>query len=372
MTFGDAMSGYGGPRPPDVGSGRTPWYRKPTVWIWIGIALVVSALVFLLIPRPKFVASEFEVPESIVGGEDVEVSVMVANEGGVHGEREVTLLVDEEPVQTVTVALEAGAEELVSISLPDLSPGTYDIGLAGWDELGGVVWVMRPPEFVIDSLRVSPNPMNINVVQTATVYVTVLNSGEAAGSYDLQLMLDNEVVEERSIELEGGADTDETFTLTVDEPGSTDVKVGDVSVDWTVHQLEQPASGTVVVKRNGEGNNRITISNDTGTDVMLALSTSTGSAQGGNVAAVGIYVRAHSTATVSGIQDGLFFAYFTFGSKWCTHFKEFTDDALYGVFLEPVFLFSGDILYTQYTVEFEREGVGFMTEAVAEGDFPLL
>lgn len=355
---------------PDLAGTR--WARR--IAVLIGIGIVALVLDFLLIPRCRFVVTDFTVPGSIVGGEDLGVTALVANEGRAGGEHELTLLVDGTPTQTVNVGVDAGTEERVVFSVPDLSPGNHTVNLEGRDEPDYWVWVMTPPEFVIDSVFVSPNPMDINTSNEATVSVYVSNLGEADGRYDLSLWLDGEIYAFRSIHLWGGGDTAETFTIRVDEPGSHEVTVDDVTVDLEVYQIERPANGTIIVNKIGGGASRLTIVNNDDRDVVVVLThyPSFSGLGGSAPAELAVYVRANSSYTVGGIGSGIYDVYYSFGSSWCVHNSMFTEGASYGVFQESADLFSDYWSYTESSVQFGVAGSGSQTEPVAPEYFPSM
>lgn len=367
------------PPPPPLGAGLPPdprGTRRSASWlkpVLISVAVLAAVgiavmLLVLLVPHAQFVVDSFEVPAAIVSGEDVAVDVALANEGGAAGEQELTVLVDGEPAASTSVTLEAGAREAVTIPVTGLDPGTHELALADWEGLSGHVWVMTPAEFEIDAVAVSPNPMDINEGEEATVMVTVSNVGEAEGSHGLQLLLDGEVVTERSVDsLDGGATAEESFTVTVDGPGSHEVSVEDLAVDFEVYQLERPANGTTIVNDIGGGANQLTIHNNRTDDAVVVLA----SPGGDQPALLSVYVRGESSHTVASIRDGTYVTYFAHGSDWCTHRREFTRDTFYGRFEGNDVYESPGSTYTIFTVEF---GVGagdaVPTEGLTRDAFP--
>ena len=331
----------------------------------VGIAVM---LVALLVPHAEFTVDSFEVPAAVVSGEDVAVGVALANDGGAAGEQELIVLVDGEPAASTTVTLDAGAQEAVTITVTGLAPGTYELGLADWEGLSDLVWVMAPPEFEIEALSVSPSPMDLNESAEATVLVTVSNIGEAQGSHDLQLLLDGEVVAERSVDLlDGGAMAEQSFTVTVDDPGSHEVSVDDVTVDFDVYRFERLANGTTVVNDLAGGSNQLTIRNNRAEDAVVVL------ARPGDdqTALLSVYVHGESAHTVSGIQDGTYVTYFAHGSDWCTHHREFTRGTFYERFEGNDVYESTNSTYTAFTVEFGVDaGDAAPTEGLTRDAFP--
>jgi hypothetical protein len=332
------------------------------------VALIVLGIVFF--PRPEFVASALRVPESVVSGEDIVVTVDLANEGWAKGEVELTVLMNGQAVQTATASLAAGAEEAVRITIPgSQSPGVYEFALAEWEGLKGDVWVMTPPQFDIASVDVSPNPLDLNKGKGATVLARVSNVGEAEGSHTLRLTMDGEVVEERELHLEGGSTAEESFSIEISEPGPCEVAVDDVSVDLEVHTIQRPANGTAIVNKIGGGANRLKVTNNNEKDVLVVFS----KPGDGQPALLAVLVRAKSSYTVRGLKDGTYTCYYVHGSAWCTHCKRFSEGAMYGQFEGDSRLKSGGGTYTESSVTFGiTSGAGTPTDAVDEDDFPTM
>jgi hypothetical protein len=332
------------------------------------IALIVLGVVFF--PRPEFVATALKVPSSTVGGEDFDVLVEVANTGWVKGVYELTILVDGQAVKTASVDLAAGAEEEVRITIPgDQTPGSYEVKLADWEGLSGVIQVMVPASFEIAGVDVSPNPLDINKAKQATVAVKVANVGEAGGSHVVRLAVNGEVVEERQVYVMGESVTEEAFTIGIAEPGSCEVTVEDVRVEIAVHQVERPANGTVLVNKLDGGKNRVTVTNNNPKDVVVVFA----NASDDKTALLAVFVAGGSSRTIRGIKDGTYICYYVHGADWCAHCKGFTTGAVYGRFEQNSILKSSGSSYTESNVTFGiTSGTGTPTENVGAGAFPTI
>ena len=435
--------------------------------IALGAAALITVAVIVLYPRPDVVASSFTMPDVALSGDDVTVSVQLANEGRAAGEHTVTVLVDGQPAQSATTDLEAGSAEVVDVTISDLAPGTHVLALADWDEFGGVlwvmtvpvfevpesvisgedvvvsvlvtnegpgtvsqqltlvaeaqnqvraatpdpqtarldlaggaeesvrfvfpalapgdydltatigdwegsagdVWVMTPATFEIGSVAISPDPMDINDSQEATVTASITNVGEADGTYLLSLVLDGGIIEERSIDLRGGTSTEETFPVTVTEAGAHEVAAGDVTVSFEAYQLERPANGTVLTNQIGGGRNELRITNNFDEDHVVVLA----EPGEGNPALLSVYVRGGASHTVYGIRDGTYTIYYAYGSAWCTHNQAFTQGAGYGRFEDDDTFTSSPTMSTWVALEFGiTDGPGSPTDWLSEDDFPTM
>ena len=343
-----------------------PWIR----YVLISLAVVAAVVVALLLyPRAEIVVSGLEVPDVLVSGDTVVASVRLANEGRGAGEYDLTVLVDGEPAQSTTVSLAGRGEETVEVVLGDLAPGTYEIAVADWEGADGVVWVMTPPEFEVDWIDVTPNPMDVNESADVTVVVQVTNVGEADGIHDLQLLLDGAAGESRSIALEGGATAEESFAATVDGPGVHEVSVGGATVTVDAYQLERLGNGTEIINEIDGGVNEFRIINNFDEDVVVVLA----EPGDGTAALLSVYVHANDSHAVRTIQDGTYSTYFVHGSSWCTYCNEFKESPSYSRFEGDVEFRSTATRYAIYTVEFGIEGVpGEPTPSVASEEFPTM
>jgi N-acetylneuraminic acid mutarotase len=340
-------------------------------------AVVVVGLVLFLVLflRPVFVVAAVETDDAVVSGEDILLSVDLANQGRTSGEYELRVLVDGEAVETEVVTLDGGTREQVPVSLSGLPPGRYAIALAEWPESAQEVWVMTPADFEIDRIKVQPRRIDLATTTEAEVLVGLTNTGEAKGSYELEVALDGELVEVREIELEGGSHAEETFTLTVGKPGSHEVAVNDERTELEVYRIERPENGTKLVSQRSGGPNCLKITNNLDKDGVVVLS----SAGESELAQLAAYVRAHSTHTVERVKDGTYLCYYAFGEEWCSYRKKFTRIWDRGRFVEPMEVESPGWSYTEITLEFgpaseesspTEEESSPTTEDVGLDDFP--
>jgi hypothetical protein len=105
----------------------------------------------------------------------------------------------------------------------------------------------------------------------------------------------------------------------------------------------RPHSGTILYKGIVGGLGQLTIQNGLSQDgvVMLVL---------GRSRAIGVYVRAHATATVGNIRDGNYTVYFSSGSRYRTCTGRFSSGASYQRFSKPLDYVTTPTEYTVWTV----------------------
>jgi hypothetical protein len=161
-------------------------------------------------PKPaEFEVSELEAsPGDVSVGEEVTVTVNVANIGEVEGSHMVVLKVDGEEYEGFNVTLEPSASTVVSFIIVEDDPGSHGVGVGA---LTGTFNVLQPAEFEISDLSIAPD--EVEEGGEVTISVSVSNIGEEEGSHTVELKLDGSVTDDRSLTLEGGADTTVSFSV---------------------------------------------------------------------------------------------------------------------------------------------------------------
>jgi len=93
-----------------------------------------------------------------------------------------------------------------------------------------------PASFSVSDLAVTPG--DVNEGEAISVSVTVFNSGEAEGEYEVVLKLNNEALESKLVTLAGGSSELVTFSITGGSPGEYLVDVNGLSGSFTVKPPE--------------------------------------------------------------------------------------------------------------------------------------
>ena len=242
-----------GPPLPPPAAPRPPHRRRLFAIIGAAVLVVGGAVAMFAVMRepggPSFTAS-LDAPEAIVEGDTALVEMTVENTSSNSGERDFTLLADGVAVDTAGVRLDGGAETTVEFQVDGLQAGYVDLSVEGFADATDTLWVMTPPEFVVDDLVATPEEIDLTIDPTVTVEVTVTNIGESAGTHTLELTVDGDVVERRELSLEGGGSSDEVFTLTMDTPGSAVIGAGGLTTSVVVLAPAELTIGGVAVTPN--------------------------------------------------------------------------------------------------------------------------
>lgn len=130
-------------------------------------------------------------------------------------------------------------------------------------------------------------------------------------------------------------------------------------------------TGTFIVKKLSGGRGELTIENGLSSDAIVVLSKSTRP----KVALMSVYIQSENTYTITGIPDGVYILYYSFGEDWDSNSKKFTVTPTHGRFkgeLEfKTTTTATHIDYTGYTATLHPvPGGTAKTEPVSEADFP--
>ena len=167
-------------------------------------------------------------------GEPAQISVNVTNIGDLSGNHTVTLTIDEVPITTKIVQLSAAETATVSFTASDLTVGnhTVTIGDLSVSILVTLEAPTRPAELQITNLATSRKEARIG--DPVTISATATNIGDVAGEFSLNLLVNNEKRETKSVQL----DSDETatvyFEIAEEAEGDYTVKLGDSTVSFSV------------------------------------------------------------------------------------------------------------------------------------------
>jgi len=197
-------------------------------------------------PSAKFVLSDFSIsPTTVEPDETVKISVKVTNTGTKSGTKTVKLTIDGVVEKSEDITLGVQESETVSWNVKKTTPGTYSVDVNGLigsfkveTEEGPGPEPPEPAAFILSNLVVSPSTVEPD--ETVTVSVTVMNVGEEAGSYTVELLIDGSKVDEYTVTLDGGFSETVEFTVTEDTEGTYTASIGELSDSFTVETPTPP------------------------------------------------------------------------------------------------------------------------------------
>jgi hypothetical protein len=100
-----------------------------------------------------------------------------------------------------------------------------------------IISVPRPAEFVLSGLSISP--ASVKPGDTVNIGITVSNTGDVEGNYEIGLLVDGISTQTLSGSLSGGAGETLNFSITADVPGEHTISIGDLSGIFTVVMPEE-------------------------------------------------------------------------------------------------------------------------------------
>ncbi|MCX8007680.1 MAG: hypothetical protein N3B11_06160 [Coriobacteriia bacterium] len=337
------------------------------------VAAAVGAIVLLVFgvafaTRPQLAVTRLVTEGAVEQGEPSQAVVTVTNEGKRKGSSSIVLTVDGEEVGRGEVTVEAGGSKDVTIEFTlSRDPGNYVLMARGFD-VTEQVRVLVPAACEVTAVTVDPKALHAGIDESGVCVATVENTGEAEGEFDVEFSLDGTVLGSRTLTVPGGSQNEATYEFDVPGVGDHVLEANGVKAAFAVHATARPAHGTVVLNSLKGGRNRIKIINNRPSDVLVVLS----QPGDGKPALLAVYLRSNGSHTVSGVKDGTYQVFYSFGSDWCPKCRRFTSDRYDGRFETTDKLSSSRSMYTQLTLTFGASSGGSPTEDVGEDQFPKM
>lgn len=205
-------------------------------------------------PAECEVSSLVITPTEAVPAEPVTISVTINNTGGTEGTYSVTLTLNGVKAETKIVKIAPQSAELVSFTVIKDKPGIYAIGVDG---LSGTFQLLKPAEFTISNLVITPAEAEIG--ETVTVTVDITNTGEVEGNYRAMLEIDGARAETKDVTIPSGITEKASFTLAKDVAGIYRIEVAELTGVLVVKGPQGLPSGYIVEKNSYYEDNQIEI-----------------------------------------------------------------------------------------------------------------
>ncbi|WP_230198528.1 CARDB domain-containing protein [Halopiger goleimassiliensis] len=194
------------------------------------VALNDEPLGDLSIYEPGTVGLEsVSLPEEAAAGSEYDLEVGFTNEADEPVAETVEVRIDGESVATETVTVDAdGSTETFTLTHDEQGTATHVVELHDETETA-TIDLLEPAEFQLEAFDA---PASVTEGESATINATVTNVGGGADEASVALTVDDESVDETTVELEAGASESLEFDTTLEELG--DVTVGLESPDDVV------------------------------------------------------------------------------------------------------------------------------------------
>ena len=150
---------------------------------------------------------------TVVQGEKIDVSARIRNVGDITDTQTVELRIDGDVVAERELELRCRKSKTVrfeDIDTEDLDPGEYEHGIFTDDDSEtGSLRILRPPEFRVSDL--DPEEATVTQGDEIDVSATIENVGEETGTQTIELRIDDDVIDDQELELDGGESDPVTF-----------------------------------------------------------------------------------------------------------------------------------------------------------------
>ncbi len=165
-------------------------------------------------------------------GAPVTLSVTLTNSGDYAGSYQVDLKLDGAVMESKKVSLEGLDSQVVQFTTSSDAVGGHTAGIGDLTASFTVNKPLAPASFLTSNLAVSP-------AETITgadveIYVLVMNSGDLAGTFTVNLNIDNANVAPRDVQLDGGKSELVNFTAAAGPAGQHTVNINGLSAIYTV------------------------------------------------------------------------------------------------------------------------------------------
>jgi len=167
-------------------------------------------------------------------GEPIQISVNVTNIGDKSGNYTVTPAIDDIPITTKTVQLSGGETTTVIFTATETTEGNHTITIGSVTKTFKVTseTLTKHAELRLTNLVTSRKEAEIG--DPITVSVTATNIGDEAGEFSLELFVNNQKRETKSIQLDGGETTSVQFEIVENAEGEYVVKLGSLTTSFRI------------------------------------------------------------------------------------------------------------------------------------------
>ncbi|MEM4619284.1 MAG: CARDB domain-containing protein [Desulfurococcaceae archaeon] len=171
-------------------------------------------------------------------GEEITISVTVRNIGEREGVYRVNLKINGLDEASKDIKLAPRESTTVTFKVRRDVPGIYNVEVNGLTGRFILKAPLKPAEFRITSLSISPSEVKPGEVVKITINIT--NVGEETGSYTVKLKVDGAIVDSKTITLSGGESKIVIFEVTRNVVGTYEIEVNGQRGTFTVKEAVTP------------------------------------------------------------------------------------------------------------------------------------
>lgn len=323
---------------------------------------------FKVLKPAEFTVAELTLDQTdnILVGSTLTATAKVTNSGEVAGTYLAKFTYDGAEADTEKVEVQPGAVESVTFSFTVPANGAHEIALEG----------LKQSYAAYNPANIAPVDLKLSAAlakpgEKVNLTVLLANTGDLAGKFPLEVLVNGESAYTEEITVEGGKQAEVPLSITEDKAGRYTIKVGDLEQTLTVAVITRPASGTVMVKTANSGRCTLTVQNNfTDRDAVIILaSTSDPKKQ-----LLSIYVRAGEKTKKIKVKDGTYVIYQMTGSNYDSATKKFLTDASFSKYDDTLpaktTSSSYQIRWTDFSLTLNTQNGNATTTPVDESNFP--
>ncbi|PVX25902.1 MAG: hypothetical protein CW716_07045, partial [Candidatus Bathyarchaeum sp.] len=179
-------------------------------------------------------------PDWIQVGETFEISVNVTNTGDIGGNYTVTPAIDDIAISTKTVQLAGGETTTVTFIATQATEGNHTVAVEDVTKTFQVSSEApdKPAELQLTNLVTSRKEAEVG--DSVTVSVTATNIGDEAGEFSLELFVNDQKRETKSIQLDADEIKSVQFEVIENSEGEYTVKLGSLTTSFTITAEAEP------------------------------------------------------------------------------------------------------------------------------------
>jgi hypothetical protein len=231
------------------GSGIIMVSRSKKLKMFLLADLVILALVipgYFYVDAQILKPANFQVtdltldPDWIQVVENLQISVKVTNIGDRSGNYTVTPTIDDVAISTKTVQLAGGETTTVTFTATEATEGNHTVMVGSVTKTFKASSEAPNKQAELQLTNLVTSRKEAEVGDPVTVSVTATNIGDEAGEFSLELFVNNQKRETKSIQLDAGKTKSVQFEITENAEGEYTVTLGSLTTSFKIISGAQP------------------------------------------------------------------------------------------------------------------------------------
>jgi hypothetical protein len=179
------------------------------------------------------------VPAKVNPGESVVINAEINNQGDLTGSCDICLKMDGIEFETKNITLPGGESEEASFTITVNTAGEHQISFGNKLASFTIDEPLTPPSFALCDLNI--DHLSAEIGENINIKVSVQNTGDLPGEYNIILKLDDTEVDNKIISLDGGSGEDINFSFQADTAGMHMINIGNLVAPLEIKQVAQQA-----------------------------------------------------------------------------------------------------------------------------------